>query len=131
LPNTKVFKPVESRKDEIQDIISKPQNPIEASVPKIDTSVADLSYSSSEEEKGKDKFIGRRIKVFWPNHGWYEGKVVATSDNPQEGTHEILYDDSADKGPVYEHLLGNKKAEYKLLLLDISSSYFTGGCRAT
>jgi len=61
-------------------------------IPKVKSAVDEWSWDSEESEA--DKFVGRRIKVYWPTHGWYEGKVVAVSDNPLEGTHEVLYDNT-------------------------------------
>jgi len=102
------------------------QSDITSTVITSSSSRKDLSFSEDESKNSdlEDEFIGKRIKVYWPNHGWYEGKVVSTSDNPQEGSHEILYDDSIDKGPVYEQLIGDDKAEYKILCID--KKFYTG-----
>jgi len=72
---------------------------------------------TSRRIKLKDsEFIGKRIKVWWPEYDtWYPGVVVAKSDKPEFGTHEVLYDDERDKGPIYEFLMGQKKATYKII----------------
>jgi len=105
-----------SWQDRLNKLVSKVQANFKSKpwgTDKVDDEMDQISWSSEESEV--DKFVGRRIKVYWPNHGWYEGKVVSVSDNPLEGTHEVLYDDSIDKGPVYERLVGDNKERYKLL----------------
>lgn len=63
----------------------------------------------------KDPFVGHRISIFWDDdQQWFKGKVICVSNNPQEGTHEVLYDDGPDEC-IYEFLQGPNVVKYKLL----------------
>jgi len=70
------------------------------------------------KNRPSDPLVGKRIEVWWDGEKkWYPGVIDKVSDNPEKGTHEILYDDERDKEDpnIYEFLKGKNKAEFRIL----------------
>jgi len=70
------------------------------------------------KRKSPESLVGKRIEVWWDgNKKWYPGIIDKVSEDPEKGTHEILYDDEVDKEDpnIYEFLEGKNKAKFRIL----------------